>query len=218
MEVGSPNWDGELEVVKSDGEEIAKAVIWRWDDNWLGISRELILSSLFLKKKWPRDMDDLGRLRVEVMVVLIMIHRERSDKAHPKVGENDDVDTTVKKESDNEETNTKEEDDAPKKSSNKNTSKKIAMDRPDSKLKDTSASGKKLTSAKSSRKSSGSTSKQGASDGDRTPGSKLKDSASKKQKVGKEGSNDVKFSTKNEVPGKKQTNKSPAKVSTKTQR
>ncbi|PPS09778.1 hypothetical protein GOBAR_AA10874 [Gossypium barbadense] len=86
-----------------------------------------------------------------------------------------------------------------------------------SKLKETSASGKKLTSAKSSRKSSGSTSKQGASDGDRTPGSKLKGSASKKQKVGKEGSNDVKFSTKSEVPGKKQTNKSPAKVSTKTQ-
>ncbi|KAB2053626.1 hypothetical protein ES319_A12G200900v1 [Gossypium barbadense] len=129
----------------------------------------------------------------------------------------DDVDTTVKEESDDEETNSKEEEDAPKKSSNKNTSKKIAMDRPDSKLKETSASGKKLTSAKSSRKSSGSTSKQGASDGDRTPGSKLKGSASKKQKVGKEGSNDVKFSTKNEVPGKKQTNKSPAKVSTKTQ-
>ncbi|KAA3460564.1 protein DEK-like isoform X2 [Gossypium australe] len=129
----------------------------------------------------------------------------------------DDVNTTVKEESDDEETNSKEEEDAPKKSSNKNTSKKIAMDRPDSKLKETSAFGKKLTSAKSSRKSSGSTSKQGAGDGDRTPGSKLKGSASKKQKVGKEGSNDVKFSTKNEVPGKKQTNKSPAKVSTKTQ-
>ncbi|XP_012439020.1 DEK domain-containing chromatin-associated protein 1 isoform X1 [Gossypium raimondii] len=129
----------------------------------------------------------------------------------------DDVDTTVKEESDDEETNSKEEEDAPKKSSNKSTSKKIAMDRPDSKLKETSASGKKLTSAKSSRKSSVSTSKQGASDGDRTPGSKLKGSASKKQKVGKEGSIDVKLSTKSEVPGKKQTNKSPAKVSTKTQ-
>ncbi|PPD91498.1 hypothetical protein GOBAR_DD11577 [Gossypium barbadense] len=129
----------------------------------------------------------------------------------------DDVDTTVKEESDDEETNSKEEEDAPKKSSNKSTSKKIAMDRPDSKLKETSASGKKLTSAKSSRKSSGSTSKQGASDGDRTPGSKLKGSASKKQKVGKEGSIDVKLSTKSEVPGKKQMNKSPAKVSTKTQ-
>ncbi|KAK8266051.1 hypothetical protein V6Z12_D12G219300 [Gossypium hirsutum] len=129
----------------------------------------------------------------------------------------DDVDTTVKEESDDEETNSKEEEDAPKKSSHKSTSKKIAMDRPDSKLKETSASGKKLTSAKSSRKSSGSTSKQGASDGDRTPGSKLKGSASKKQKVGKEGSIDVKLSTKSEVPGKKQMNKSPAKVSTKTQ-
>ncbi|MFQ6637124.1 hypothetical protein Gotur_013570 [Gossypium turneri] len=55
---GSPNRDGELEVVKSDGEETAKAVIWKWDDNWLG------------------EMDSLGRLRVEVMVVLIVICRE----------------------------------------------------------------------------------------------------------------------------------------------
>ncbi|KAK8604660.1 hypothetical protein V6N13_099592 [Hibiscus sabdariffa] len=127
----------------------------------------------------------------------------------------DDADTTLKEVSDDEETKSKEEE--PKKSSNKSTSKKSATDRPDSKLKKTSASEKKAAPTKSSRKSSGSTSKQGASDDDGTPGSKLKGSASKKQKVEKKRPSDVRFSTKSEVRRKKPTTKSLAKVSTKTQ-
>ncbi|GMJ05885.1 hypothetical protein like AT3G48710 [Hibiscus trionum] len=128
----------------------------------------------------------------------------------------DDADTTLKEVSDDEETKSKEEEE-PKKSSDKSTSKKSAADRPDSKLKKTSASEKKATPTKLSRKSSGSTSKQGASDDGRTPGSKLKGSASKKQKVEKESPKDVRFSTKEKVPRKKKTTKSPAKVSTKSQ-
>ncbi|KAL4383328.1 hypothetical protein GQ457_15G006900 [Hibiscus cannabinus] len=127
-----------------------------------------------------------------------------------------DADTTLKEESDDEETKSKEEEDEPKKSSNKSNLKKSAADRPDSKLKETSSSGKKATPAKSSRKSSEST-KQSASGGDRTPGSKLKGSVPKKQKVEKESSSDVRLTTKNELPRKKQTTKSPAKVSTKAQ-
>ncbi|KAL4346702.1 hypothetical protein GQ457_17G018310 [Hibiscus cannabinus] len=144
---------------------------------------------------------------------------EEKDDVESPVSKDDtrevDVDTTLKEMSDDEETKSKEEE--PKKSSDKSNSKKSATDRPDSKLKKTSASEKKAAPTKSSRKSSGSTSKQGATDDDGTPGSKLKGSASKKQKVEKERPNDVRFSTKNEVRRKKPTTKSPAKASTKTQ-
>ncbi|KAK8537714.1 hypothetical protein V6N13_096478 [Hibiscus sabdariffa] len=151
---------------------------------------------------------------------------EKDEDVEPPVHTDDShegaADTTLKEESDDEEsddeeTKSKEEEDEAKKSSNKSTLKKTATDRPDSKLKETSASGKKATPAKSSRKSSESTSKQSASGGDRTPGSKLKGSVQKMQKVEKESSSDVRFSTKNELPRKKQTTKSPTKVSTKTQ-
>ncbi|KAE8720166.1 DEK domain-containing chromatin associated protein, putative isoform 4 [Hibiscus syriacus] len=137
---------------------------------------------------------------------------EKDEDVESPVSKNDshedDADTTLKEVSDDEETKSKEEEKS-KNSSDKSTSKKSATDRPDSKLKKTSSSEKKATAAKSSGKSSGSISKQGSSGDVRTPGSKLKGSASKKQKVG--------FSTKNKVTRKKQTTESPAKVSTKAQ-
>ncbi|PPR85746.1 hypothetical protein GOBAR_AA34948 [Gossypium barbadense] len=127
----------------------------------------------------------------------------------------DDADTAPKEENDDEETKSEEEEEEPKKSSKKGTSKKVATESPESKSKDKFESGKNLTPAKSSKKSSGSTSKQDASDGGGTSGSKSKGSASKKPKVEKENSKDG--STKEKPAVKKQTNKSSAKVSAKSQ-
>ncbi|TXG54414.1 hypothetical protein EZV62_019670 [Acer yangbiense] len=143
--------------------------------------------------------------------------------------EDNDKETVLKDESDHEsdhESKSEEEEEEvepeEKKPNQKSSSKKNVKESSGVKSKEKSTSGKKGTPAKSvkspaksTKNVSGSTSKQGA-DGTSGSLSKSKGSASKKKKVEKE-SKDTSISTKDKVTSKRQSNKSPAKVSSKDQ-